>query len=133
MPERYRHTQPGTLMLVVMPIGAVVFATIAYMIPGPGRWGALIVAFFLLVLGWLFSSLTVVVNDSELRWYFGPRLWIYRMPLSDIASVEVVHKTASLPICARVARQHQPEAELALTKASRWFARRDKAPTTTNR
>jgi hypothetical protein len=38
----------------------------------------------------LFSSLTVEVSDDELRWYFGPGLWTYRLPLSEIQNVAIV-------------------------------------------
>lgn len=90
MPDRYEHTQRGTLMLVVLLVGAFVFAAAAHMDAGAGRWPALIVALGLVVLAWLFSSLTVVVNENQLQWYFGPGLWKYRMPLSDIAVVQIV-------------------------------------------
>jgi hypothetical protein len=31
-----------------------------------------------------------VVSDNQLQWYFGPGLWMYRLPLSDIAGVQIV-------------------------------------------
>lgn len=90
MPDRYQHTQPGTLMLVVLLVGAAVLAAAAYLNPGAGRWPALIVALGFVVLAWIFSSLTVVINENQLEWYFGPGLWKYRMALSDIAAVQIV-------------------------------------------
>jgi hypothetical protein len=90
MPDRYEHTQPGTLMCVVLLVGALVFGAAAYMNVGAGRWAALLVMFGFVALAWLFSSLTVVVSDNQLQWYFGPGLWMYRMPLSDIAGVQIV-------------------------------------------
>jgi hypothetical protein len=38
----------------------------------------------------IFYSLTVEVGDGELRWYFGPGLWTYRLPLDEIRSVGIV-------------------------------------------
>ena len=38
----------------------------------------------------VFSSLTVEVNEYELRWSFGPGLWTYRLPLGDIETVAIV-------------------------------------------
>jgi hypothetical protein len=90
MSDRYQHTQRGTVMIVVMAILAIFFVFIAFTLPPPGRWGALVVVLGLLVLAWLFSSLTVSVGDGELQWCFGPGLWSYRMALADIAGVSVV-------------------------------------------
>ena len=39
MADRYEHTQPGTLMCVVLLAGALVFGAAAYMNAGAGRWG----------------------------------------------------------------------------------------------
>lgn len=60
---------------------------------GPGRWIGLAIALGLVVLAWLFSSLTVAVNANELEWYFGPGTWKYRMALSDIAGVSIVRNS----------------------------------------
>jgi hypothetical protein len=90
MPNHYRHTQRGTLMLVVLIVGAVAVTSGAFLNAGAGRWIGLAIALGLVVLAWLFSSLTVVVNGNELEWYFGPGTWKYRMPLSDIAGVSIV-------------------------------------------
>ena len=38
----------------------------------------------------LFRSLTTEVNESEIRWHFGPGLWAYRLSLSEIESLSVV-------------------------------------------
>jgi hypothetical protein len=38
----------------------------------------------------VFHSLTVEIGDHELRWYFGPGLWTYRLPLDEIQSVATV-------------------------------------------
>jgi hypothetical protein len=77
-------------MCVVLLAGALVFGAAAYMNAGAGRWAALLVMFGFVALAWLFSSLTVVVSDNQLQWYFGPGLWKYRMPLPDVAGVQIV-------------------------------------------
>jgi len=93
MPNRYQHTQRGTLMLVALVIGAIVSASAGYVCPGMARWLAGAVAFGLLVLAWLFSSLTVIVSEDELRWYFGPGAWQYRLALADIEAARIVRNS----------------------------------------
>jgi hypothetical protein len=90
---RYQHTQLGTLMLVTLVSGAIFFAAMAYTLPSAGRCGLLAGAVGLVVLAWLFSSLTVSVSESELQWRFGPGLFSYRMALADIAGVSVVRNS----------------------------------------
>lgn len=84
----YRHTQPGTLILVsCLATGALAGLTLW----PSGRWLPAIVLFVLMtVLAILFSSLTVEVENGELRWYFGPGFWTYRLPLDAIEEIAVV-------------------------------------------
>jgi len=93
MATRYQHTQRGTLMLVVLIAGALLFAILAFLTAGGGRWAGAAVALGLLVLAWLFSSLTVSVSDSDVQWHFGPGLWRYRLPLADIVNVSIVRNS----------------------------------------
>ena len=93
MAIQYQHTQRGTLMLVALIAGAVVLAATAYLSPTPSRWLCLALACGLLILAWLFSSLTVLVGDNELRWYFGPGIWQYRMTLGEIRAVRVARNS----------------------------------------
>ncbi|HTV28267.1 MAG TPA: hypothetical protein VMF32_10845 [Xanthobacteraceae bacterium] len=90
---RYQHTQLGTLLLVTLVSGAIFFAAMAYTLPSPGRLGLLAGAALLVVVAWLFSSLTVSVSESELQWRFGPGLFRYHMALTDIARVSVVRNS----------------------------------------
>jgi hypothetical protein len=90
---RYQHTQLGTLMLVALVSGAIFFAAMAYTLPSPGRWVLLAGAVLLVVVAWLFSSLTVSVSESELQWRFGPGLFRYHMALAEISSVSVVRNS----------------------------------------
>lgn len=93
MSNHYEHTQPGTLMIVVLVAGAIVCAAIAYGDTGASRWLASAMAVGILILSWLFSSLTVIVNDNEMRWYFGPGAWNYHMALTDIVSARAVRNS----------------------------------------
>jgi hypothetical protein len=93
MSDHYEHRQIGTLMLVVLCLGAAAAGTAAFVNPSAGRWVGLAIALGCVVLAWLFSSLTVIVNGSELEWYFGPGAWKYRMARADIASVSIVRNS----------------------------------------
>ena len=92
MTIRYQHTQRGTLMIVVALLCALVATAVTYADTG-SRWVTGVVAIGLVILAWLFSSLTVIVNDSELRWYFGPGAWSYRMALADVEATHVVRNS----------------------------------------
>jgi hypothetical protein len=84
----YRHTQPGTLLLLCSVLAGLVGATLAWR---AGQWlPAIAVIVLVLVIAFLFSSLTVEVSEGELRWYFGPGLWSYRLPLAEIRDVGIV-------------------------------------------
>jgi hypothetical protein len=93
MSNHYEHTQPGTLMIVALGVGALVCAAIAYGDSSASRWVAGAGALGMVILAWLFSSLTVTVNDNEVRWYFGPGAWSYRTPLGDIESARTVRNS----------------------------------------
>ena len=93
MSNHYEHTQPGTLMIAVFVISAVVCTAIAYGDTGAARWVAGALAVGMIVLAWLFSSLTVTVSGNEVRWYFGPGAWDYRVALADIVSARPVRNS----------------------------------------
>jgi hypothetical protein len=93
MSNHYEHTQLGTLMIVILVVGAIVCAAIAYGDTGASRLLAGTMAAGMLVLAWLFSSLTVVVNDRDVQWYFGPGAWSYRTARSDIESARAVRNS----------------------------------------
>ncbi len=91
MTIRYRHTQRGTLTLGVMLIAAIVCASAAYLNPSSsGRWLLWALAGGFVALTWVFSSLTVEINERDLRWHFGPGIWNYRIALADIDDVQIV-------------------------------------------
>ena len=55
-----------------------------------GQWSAAIILITLIAVALVFSSLTVELNGRELRWYFGPGFWAYRLPLDEIETVAAV-------------------------------------------
>jgi hypothetical protein len=91
MATRYHHAQRGTLMLVVMLLGALLTATLGYFSPpSSNQWLLWAFAAGFVILAWLFSSLVVEVTESEFCWHFGPGIWSYRIALDDIDNVQVV-------------------------------------------
>jgi hypothetical protein len=84
----YRHTQRGVLVVSVCLAAAALNAFLLWL---TGQWlPAGVTLIILVAIAIVFSSLTVEVNDSELRWSFGPGLWTYRLPLGDIEKVAIV-------------------------------------------
>jgi hypothetical protein len=87
MAMQYHHTQRGTLTIVVCLLLAALDAVMMWR---SGQWPLVAVLILLLAVAAVFSSLTVEVSDNELRWHFGPGLWAYRVPLSEIQTVAAV-------------------------------------------
>jgi hypothetical protein len=84
----YQHTQRGTLILVVTLGLAALFLGLGLAIaPTKPLWFS---APILVVCAWLFASLTIEINDRELRWHFGPGLIRKQVSLSEIVAVESV-------------------------------------------
>ena len=93
MAIRYHHTQRGTLMLVALLIAAALCASAAYANPSSQRWLLWAFASGFVVLAWLFSSLTVEVDEHEFHWHFGPGIWRYRIMLAEIETIAVVRNS----------------------------------------
>jgi hypothetical protein len=73
----YHHTQPGTLIVAACFLAGGIGAATAWQ---TGQRPASIVLIALMIgTAFLFSSLTVEIGDNELRWYFGPGFWTYRL------------------------------------------------------
>jgi hypothetical protein len=83
----YHHTQRGILIVVVCLAFALLNAAIVWR---SGQWSAAIILITLIAVALVFSSLTVEINGKELRWYFGPGFWTYRLPLDEIETVAAV-------------------------------------------
>ena len=83
----YRHTQVGYVTLGATTMAAIGVASMAVRHDRPVLW---VVVALLVLLGVLFSSLTIEVADGELRSHFGPGFWRKRWVITDIASAELV-------------------------------------------
>ena len=83
----YHHTQRGISIVVVCLALALLNAAIVWR---SGQWSAAIILITLIAIALVFSSLTVELNGKELRWYFGPGFWTYRLPLDEIETVAAV-------------------------------------------
>jgi len=90
----YHHTQYGALMPILLAALAIPALWVAFADPGPSaQWPLLAAAIMIVVLAWLFASLTVEVSEREIQWYFGPGLWTYRIARAELDGVAVVRNT----------------------------------------
>lgn len=83
----YEHTQIGYVTVGACLAGAAITYLSSRSDPENRRWWPLL---GLTAGAVLFSSLTVRVDDDELRFHFGPGFWTQRIPLDDIQGAEVV-------------------------------------------
>ena len=83
----YQHTQRGTLMIVAFLLFAVLAVAIVWQ---SSLWSGAVGLIAVGACGLLFSSLTVVVTEQELLWYFGPGFWTYRLSRGEIETAAVV-------------------------------------------
>ena len=83
---QYSHTQPGTLIKIIMSV-SVVFCFVIVAVNG------FTVIALLVCLTWLFNSLTVEVDGEELRHYFGPGFWKKTYLLEEIESIKQVRNS----------------------------------------
>jgi len=91
MAIRYHHTQHSMLMPAILLVEGLAFAATGdFDTLSAWRSTAWTVAILFVILAWLFSSLTVEVDEKELRWHFGPGLWAYRIARAEVESVAAV-------------------------------------------
>ena len=89
-PATYRHAQTGStilIFLVVVLVGA--FVTVV----ATDFSATMILAFtiaVLLLVGWLFGSLTVAVAGGAINWWFGPGFWKKGVTIDEIEVCEPV-------------------------------------------
>ena len=92
---QYQHTQKGTLVTVIVAM----FIALSFVTAGITGWKGPVgyslygINIFLIVILWLFSSLTVEVDGEELRHFFGPGFWKKSYLLIDIQSVKQVRNS----------------------------------------
>lgn len=86
----YQHTQTSYLFLPIFVALAAILFVIAWTTIEP-LW--LSVLFFVLAalmfsIGFVFSSLTVRVDEHSLKWHFGFNFWTKSIARSDVAKAE---------------------------------------------
>ena len=84
--KTYSHTQSGSLIVGVMLFLFLILFLLGVFVLKP----FLITALLVLLVAWIFHSLTIEITDRELRWRFGPGLISKRVALAEIASVKIV-------------------------------------------
>ena len=83
--KTYQHTQPAHAILSGLTATGLMFAILSIAIH-PFIVGAIV----LFVIGYLFRSMSIEISDTELTWYFGSGFPVKRVPLSEVASAEVM-------------------------------------------
>ena len=89
MPEIYRHTQTGKALRLTLLAAPLIWLPIAYSAGQLSTFPPLVMALFAvlgLALGYCFSSLTVVITEIDVRWYFGPGVWRKSLMLREISN-----------------------------------------------
>ena len=82
----YRKTQRATVMLALVA-AAIVGVAVAATLASPWFW---LVGLVLVAVAYMFSSLTVLVDNNSVQWYFGPGAFRKSVLLADIADVQSV-------------------------------------------
>jgi hypothetical protein len=84
---QYHRTQPGIVILATCAAIALAGTAITWRAQPAATIPMLVV---LAAVAVIFNSLTVEIEGRELRWFFGPGVWTYRLALDDIQSVTTV-------------------------------------------
>ena len=84
----YQHTQTGwTIIILFIAVALGIGIT---NLSGNGFVLFFAVSGFLVLLGLLFGSMTIKVDEKSLKWHFGPGFWKKEIPLENIAGTEEV-------------------------------------------
>jgi hypothetical protein len=95
MAAHYHHTWRRTMIPATVSLLALLSVLLGILATFqgervPGFWLVFTPWVLSCGLAWIFSPLTVEVSGTEIRWYFGPGFWDYRVVLSDVESVRIV-------------------------------------------
>ena len=88
----YQHRQFGTVTVWALGLGALLCLSLGNA-RQPGSDIELGIAALLIFVAYLFSSLTIEVTDTTLRWWFGPGFWRKQVPLAEIANAQPARTT----------------------------------------
>jgi hypothetical protein len=86
--KKYQHTQFG--LAIVLALGAGGLATVVAAAFRPNPVTLLLTGGIVLLVGALFSTLTILIEEGTLRASFGPGLIRKKVRLADIASVRPI-------------------------------------------
>ena len=82
---RDRHTQTGWILRIFVIAPALVLLLVGPALRDHAAMSILLpLVAFLAVLGFLFSTLTIEIDDKDLRWRFGLGVWRKSVALADI-------------------------------------------------
>ncbi|WGV97869.1 hypothetical protein QF117_03115 [Vibrio sp. YMD68] len=84
---QYKNTQVGIAMLIIMGLVFALLVFASYTKPDESIW------FVFVIIGiatFLFSSLTIKIDGTQILWYFGPQFWKKSLELSDVLSVRKI-------------------------------------------
>ena len=84
----YQHKQIGTALLLVMGAVILFVSLIAFDKNNEVIWPLIIIVG---LISFLFHSLNIKVNNSEIKWSFGPGFWKKSVKLKAVNSVRVIN------------------------------------------
>ncbi len=85
----YKHRQWGVVLLSVLPIAAIVVLVLGDLFSVPA-FAMGILSGALTITAILFSSMTIEVTESEIRWFFGPGVFRKQIPLEEVGAYKKV-------------------------------------------
>lgn len=86
----YSHKQWGTVVFIVMPIAAALVLTLNHQFQEIPSIVIGVLFVVMTVITFIFSSMTIEVNESEINWYFGPGAFKKSLLLEEIGACKKV-------------------------------------------
>ncbi len=92
----YEHTQTSWPMRIAFGLGAlalILMTVFPELSAGESRAGLWVGAIVAALLGLLWTRMTIRIENGQVRWYFGFGWPRFKLPLVEIANVDVTHTT----------------------------------------
>ena len=83
----YQNKQIGTALMLIMGIVLCINLILALVLGVAGLWPVFII---LTLLTFLFSSLSIQVDNDEINWFFGPGFWKKSIKIESIKSATII-------------------------------------------
>jgi hypothetical protein len=90
---QYHHQQFGKTLVIALGSGAIICLLVMTFVSSQANIFLLTVSALLLIAAILFSSLTVIVDETHLSWKFGPGFIRKQIPLDEILEAEATTTT----------------------------------------